>query len=342
MSDLRQGYKPIDTPRPLAFGTAFHKAMEIFYDPTTWYMTEDDRRIILVNNALASFKDEMTKQKQRYLRLTGRESLDDQDRVSYEEDLDLGIGMLKHYFDYVKRKGYDRFKPLATEVDFEVDIFTPAEIKDIWGWTDTRVVYRGRIDLLVQDPWGEVWIWDHKTTARMRDTLSHLELDEQLSSYNWALQKALGIEIAGNVYAEIFKAYPKPLEELKNIRQGRRFSTNKQQMCSYDIAVAQLEEAGEDLALYEEFLLHLKGEGKEFVRRSEVRRNQHELNEIGNRIRDEVLDMLDPKLRIYPSPSPFSCDNCPVRSVCVAMNDGSDYKWILTTYFNPEKRNNAL
>lgn len=344
MSDLRQGLKPADQPRPLSFGTAIHKAMEVFYDPKTWQFTQDPQaRILLVANALAAFKDEMNKTKARYLRLTGREALDEEDAEKFAEDMDLGVGMLKHYFDYVQRKGYDRFEPVAVEVDFEVDIFTPEEIAEEFPWLPqgTRIVYRGRIDQLIKDPWGEYWIWDHKTTSRMRDTMGFLELDEQLGSYNWALEKMLGIRIAGNIYAEIYKGYPQPLQENKVVRQGRRFSVNKNQTTSYEIAKSQLEEAGEDLDLYEDFLNYLKVDGITYIRRTEVRRNDHELAEIGERIRNEVRDMLDPKLRIYPNPSPFSCDSCPVRQVCVAINDGSDHQWILNTYFTQERRNNA-
>ena len=343
LSDIRRGLKPYEAPRPLDFGTAIHKAMEVFYDPETWDLTLDEAtRPLIVENAVKAFVDSMASIKARYLRLSGKEGLEPEQREEYEEDLDLGTGMLRHYFQYVWERKLDRFTPIATEVDFEIDIFTPEEIVEYFPHLPegTRIVYRGRIDQIVKDMLGQIWQWDHKTTARMRDQQGHLELDEQMGSYNWAMWR-LGIQVTGNIYAEIYKNYPKPLEENKTLRLGRRFSVNKQQPTSYDMAKAQLEAEGEDLELYEDFLHYLRADGQVYVRRTEVRRNLHELQEMERRIKDEVRDMLDPNLRIYPNPSPFSCDHCPVRQVCLAMNDGSDYQWILDTYFTQEKRNNA-
>src|SRR6185295_16380323 len=157
-------------------------------------------------------------------------------------------------------------------------IFTETEIRMrlpvLWmkameaGYRSVRIVYRGRLDMLAQDEWGEHWIYDWKTTARMDKLMSFLEVDEQLPSYNWALQNMLGIKIAGNMYAEIYKAYPQPLPENKVVRLGRRFSVNKQNPTSYDIVVKQLTEAGESLALYEDYLHFLEVEGLEYVKRT--------------------------------------------------------------------------
>ena len=209
LSDIRRGLKPYEAPRPLDFGTALHKAMEVFYDPETWDLTLDEAtRPLIVENAVKAFVDSMASIKARYLRLSGKEGLEPEQREEYEEDLDLGTGMLRHYFQYVWERKLDRFTPIATEVDFEIDIFTPEEIVEYFPHLPegTRIVYRGRIDQIVKDMLGQIWQWDHKTTARMRDQQGHLELDEQMGSYNWAMWR-LGIQVTGIISAEIYKNY---------------------------------------------------------------------------------------------------------------------------------------
>jgi hypothetical protein len=344
LSDLRTAIKPIEQPRPLSFGTAFHTAMQYYYNPDTWAKVLDPAtRPIIIEGAIMAGLEEIKAAKKRYLRLTGMEALDDEDQTKYLEDLELLEGMCRNYFDVVSKKALDEFTPVAVEIGFEVRIYTDEEEQLWFPWLPqgVHIVYCGRVDLLMHDRKGLYWIWDHKSTARMRDNMTALELDEQLGSYNWALEYMLGIAIEGNMYAEIHKSFPQPLPENKHVRLGRRFSIAKNQSTSYEVAKAQLEAEGEPLELYADFLNWLKVEGTTYVRRTAVRRNRHELMEMHERIKMEVRDMLNPDLLIYPSPSPFSCDNCPCRMPCLATNDGSDPQWILDTYFVKEKRSNA-
>lgn len=346
------GLKPKETPRPFTFGTAAHSGLEEGYNPKTWYMMQDpEKRPFMVARTLDVFHRSMEESRARYLKLTGKEGLEPEQLEEYLADLELGQGMLLHYWDYVDRHNMDRFTPVATEISFSVPIFHPDDVEALFpelcrqarmdGYAGAIIVYKGRIDLLLQDDWGEYWIWDHKTTSRVKDTMGFLEMDEQLGSYNWAAQQMLGIKIAGNVYAELFKGYPLPPQRMKVQRLGRNYSTNKQYPTSYDLAKETLEKAGEDMTLYEDYLQFLKEEGIPYVRRTPVHRNQHELTEIGQRIKDEVIEMLDPNLKMYPHPTPFACDHCPFRMPCVATNDGSDVEWILQTNYTKEKRTNA-
>lgn len=351
LSDLRQGMKPIETPQPLSFGSAAHKGFEIFNDPLTWELTKSPgSRVVIVESAISAARNEIVEMKRRYLRLTNLECLEEEQEEQYQKDLELIDGMLRHYFEYCRMHNFERYTPLHVELSFEVLIFSGPEVAKLlpklWryalenGYDDLEIVYRGRIDMLAIDDWGEYWIWDWKTAGRIRDTMGFLELDEQLGSYNWALEHVLGIKIAGNIYAEIWKDYPKPLKENANVRLGRRFSVNQQQGTSYDIAKAQLEAEGESLELYADYLHFLQSDGIEYVRRTPIYRNAHELADLGTRIRMETLDMLDDP-RIYPSPRQFGCDNCPARAVCIGMNDGSDVSWILKEYFTKELRTNV-
>jgi RecB family exonuclease len=291
----------------LEFGTAIHAALEVYYEPNAW--TADREMVKLAS--IAEFEFINKKQLKARDENPANEILDD-----YKGRLELGIGMLEHYFQWAER--VDDFTPIAVEQKFEVPIS---------GRTDA--VYRGKIDMLAQDSNGGYWIWDHKTTARMEDREPYLEIDEQCGSYAWALQVQLGIKVLGVVYNELFKGFPQPPAMNSSARQGRWFSVNRQQDTSYEVYLRTITEANEPLHLYEDFLNYLKAGGKQYFRRTQVHRSQVELLNLGNQIALETEDMLDPNLKLYPNPNKFRCKWCDFRAPCLATNDGSDVEWIL-------------
>lgn len=78
-----------------------------------------------------------------------------------------------------------KLKPIHAELTVERPLF---------GGT---ALYRGRIDLIVEDEYGDIWLLDHKTHARIPDW-RYRELAFQNYSYLWAVKKspsyaALGI-----------------------------------------------------------------------------------------------------------------------------------------------------
>lgn len=345
MSDLRQGYKPIDTPTPFYFGSAVHRGEEIYYAPATWdWVVEGGvHREAVIMNAVQGFLEHMADTKKRYLRLTKQEALDDQWKETYEDHLDLGEGMLLHYFEWVQKRDLDfGLEPLGVEYDFEIPIYDSYEeqLRYCPGSVGFIYLFRGRIDMLCKDKDGRIWILDHKTTSRMPDKLQFLEMDEQMGSYILGYSLMSNQRIAGAIYNEILKGYPKPPEENKVIRLGRRFSVNKNQYTSYDVYLKTITEAGEDPVMYTEMLDWLKNFGTTYVRRTEIPRNTHELMNLRQRIKDEAADMMnDP--RIYPHPGRWACDGCPTAAACLAKMEGQDYQWILDEYFVKEKRTNA-
>jgi hypothetical protein len=341
LSDIRMGYKPIETPRPFEFGSAFHSAMQWRYNPPTWHLRKTPH---LLEGSIQAFRNSMADSKKRYLRLKQMEALDPEDQEKYLVDLDLGEGMLRHYFEWVELKGFDDYiTPIGVEIGFSVPIFDSLEEQDdlLPHMRGFVIVYRGRIDLIVIDQDGRLWILDHKTASRFRDNLGHLEMDEQLGSYNWGFERQTGRAVAGNIYSEVYKAYPVPPTENSTVRLGRRFSVNKNQATSYEVYKQHLIANNEPLELYEDFLNYLKLEAHPYVRRTQVHRSQTELRLLHERIKAETLDMFDPGLRIYPHPGPFKCEWCPMRPPCLAKMEGQDFQWILDTNYVKEKRTNA-
>lgn len=345
MSDLREGWKPEETPTPFYFGSAFHRGEEIYYSPITWHMVLEGgvKREAVIMAAVQGFVDHMEETRKRYLRVTKQVTLDDEWRDRFLEHMDLGRGMMLHYFEWVQKEDLDHgYTPLGVEYDFEVPVYDSYEeqLEYCPGTVGLIIMFKGRIDLLVQDADGRIWILDHKTTSRMPDNLRFLEMDEQMGSYIMGYSLMSGTRIAGAIYSEILKGYPKPPVMNKVQRLGRWFSVNQNQYTSYDVYLKTITEAGEDVELYQEHLDWLKNFGTTYVRRTEISRNTYELLSIRQRIKDETADMMN-NPRIYPHPGRWACDNCPCAAPCLAKMEGQDYEWILQNNFVKEPRTNA-
>lgn len=353
-SMMRENLVPVRGAKPLEFGTSWHHAMALYYDPLTWHLVKHPKtRPGVLASIKGSFVAHNKATRDQYVDESG--NLDLETEEDFEERKVLGVMMLDHYFEWAIDE--DRgLTPVYVEVDFEVPILQPdgkplfypapggpwdhpysspiSDMREAMGMEREMwpVFYQGRLDGIVTDQFGFYWILEHKTAAQMADT-GHLVLDEQTGSYAWALQHQLGIRVSGIIYNEALKDFPEPPQQLVAPRLGRNFSVNKNARTTYELAYKTLVNAGENLELYEDYLGFLKLEGNKFCRRTPVRRNANELKDMGERIYWEALDMLNWNLPLYPNPSRFACMQCAFRSPCIAKNEGSDYQFILDEGF---------
>lgn len=356
-SKIRQFLEPKALRTPLDFGTAIHKAEEVYYDPLLWNSDPESRKA-LIELAIVKFHQLTDEQAADYKTRNGLLELGEELRIQFKEQHALGEGMLRHYYNWSIPR--DTFvQPLYTEVEFEVPILAPTDFSittlpsdfdinskrelskwnnDVGAWMP--VMYQGRIDLIIQDKHG-IWIVDHKTAARLGD-LWFLELDEQMKSYAWAIKYALGIEVKGLLYQELYKGYPEEPTKLKTVRKGCSYSTSKSADTTFEIADPFLR-ANDPTAylagFYDEYLRYLKEAGKDWFRRERVVYSKIELERLGDQIFYEALDMLNDPF-IYPNPSRADyggCKWCDHRTLCVATNEGSDTKWIKDTLYINKK-----
>jgi RecB family exonuclease len=307
-SKIRQNYEPIQRIEALDFGTAMHKALEAYYQPTTW-----GNQGLMEHNARQTFLNACKEVGMR-VKLG---ALEFEER--WEELRTLGLGMLDFYFAYAPNQ--DSFTPKFVEVEFEVPI--P-------GLQDT--VYQGRIDLIVEDEYG-YWLIDHKTTAQLAQT-EWLALDDQCSSYAWAIKMKLGLEVRGVIYNELRKKAPsKP----RVLRDGT-LSVAKNQDTTYETYLQAIREGGYSEKAYQPMLDYLKMNARQFVRRTKVIFRPETLQVVERRIRMEALEMLDNPL-IYPTPSRMNCNGCSFFAPCLALHEGRDPDTILDE--NYERRASA-
>lgn len=370
-----KGYYPLTTARPLEFGIAFHKAMEKFYDPMTWFDLETKRAL-----ALGAFSQTIDSQYKNYCRLNGGGS--PEMKAEYEDRRDLGLKMLKYYIDVESPIHDQGFTPVKVEIGFEVPIFGPNK-EVIWckcdrcwkrwmshasgqvwwteyhekcdssefeqcrsTWKGLPVTYGGRIDCLAKDRLGRLWIVDWKTAAKLSTGEpgaddDYMWLDDQIASYCWALY-SIGIDVAGFVYAEIKKAVPEEPEPNKFIRLGRRYSVSKQINTTYDLYLKTVKEndpGAYGMGLYDDFLEFLKGPGgPKFVLRHQITLAREEYYIIGQDIYSEALDIVSPDKRIYATPGRFTCGYCAFNDPCKSRRRGQDYQYTLDTLYEKRER----
>lgn len=313
-SPSRMNLEPLNEARALSLGTAVHAGQEVWYEPSTWTADRD----AVAAMALLAFKNALPAE--AYY-----------DPEEWAIDLATGAGMLRHYFEWSEKQDKG-FTPKYVELSFEVPIpdlvcghfMSELSNDSPTGFIphDCNVYYAGRVDALWEDEHGGFWIVDHKTAGKF-DSEDFMLLDQQITSYCWALQHVLGIEIQGFIYNEMRKDVPHKPSVLKS----GQLSKDKSQNTTYELYLTAVQEGGYPVALYADILEHFKNQGNKFFRRTIVRRSPRELQIAGEIIALEAADMLG-NPSIYPNPDRH-CSWCAFRAPCIARMEGSDYQWIL-------------
>lgn len=332
-SKIRQNWEYVPGVEPLDFGTAIHAALEVYYDPQRW---RDDRSIVHQESILAFFEH----MKDWRARLKKSQQWDLMESKWNELDK-LGRGILTHFFKWAPEQ--DTFwEPVKVEIEFEVPIpvpfpyLLPGPFKAINGTLhkhDMPILYQGRIDLIVKDTrTGNYYIVDHKTRGKFGD-YSHYELDVQCSSYAWAIQKILGINISGIIFQELRKKAP----EKPAILKSGRLSENKSQNTTVAIYKQTIRDLNYSMDDYADFLAVLAENEQEYFRRIQVDRTAIELESTERHILNEALDMFGSP-RIYPNPSDWNCNGCVFREPCIMSQDGSDVEFYLDNSLLFERR----
>lgn len=361
---FRQNYYPKITAKHFEFGSAFHKAMETYYNPETWSW---DRETV-ANLAVMEFVQMCEDQKRQMMLTSDRAYLDDEEEQDYEERIELGKGMLDYYFTRIAPVHDNGWTPVKVEISFMVPISNPHTGEPIiwckcnvcWSkwlsqdpewhpgqgiisdaavsydeWQGLPVVYAGRLDMLAQDDNKFFWIFDWKTAAAISQRTDFLYLDDQIGSYVWALIK-LGLDVKGFVYHEQRKAYPQPPKRNKNRYRGCLFTTNKSEPLDYESylhTVSTEDTEAYQNGFYDDMLTYLKNEGVEYFARYQVAKSYAELEEIERNIGLEALEMINSELAIYPAPSKFGCSWCAFQTPCLEKNTQGDYEYALDTMF---------
>ncbi len=253
-----------------------------------------------------------------------------------QDFISLAPGMFEHYSKvWLPRR--QEFKTLWLEGKPMVEVELEIPIPELSEAYNVEVVYQGKIDRVVVDLEGRWWIQDYKTAARF--DIAKLETDPQINAYLAISEKALNHEIEGMLYLQFLKDHPIP----PKITARGDVSYDKKQKTTYTLYLRALQERyGLKVSTYprgcvdflEELAMSEGPEGDNFIRQDSVTRTQAQKDVEYFKILAEGNEMLNPHTVMYPNPTRDCYWACPFRSVCIAMDDGSDWEWLLKEEFS--------
>lgn len=309
-SPLKMNLEVASKPDYFWFGTGMHYALEDYHGVNSY--GHPSRAFMAYVLATTAIKEEPD---------------------TVEELTRVGIGMMSYYADYwLKARGRDPMDAYVhngvpqTEIRFEIEL-------PIKGPQGQRVVYRGMIDGMWEDENGQLWVKEYKSAKAFR--MQHLDTDDQITAYCWAANAIYGRPIAGVIYQQHKKDLPAP----PKILSTGKVSTNKTMNTSYalyrevlmDVYGDPAKFPGDNLRYLNTLVADEEEEADSFIRRDKIYRNDHQIAAQGEKILLEVEDILRENLPLYPNPSKDCTWLCPLESVCVAMDDGSDFGGLLET-----------
>lgn len=218
-------------------------------------------------------------------------------------------------------------------------LYTAEQLESL-GAEYHEVVFHGKLDAIVEDEHGDWWVLDYKT-AKVIDT-AKLGLDQQISRYCWAAEQYLDHPIQGMVYVQVSKNPPKPPRStMKGISTDKRQRTTHKlyRQALIDMYGSVNEAPAANISFLNDLVDKETENGNEFIRFDFVVRNEAMKLSTYENIVNEGRDMLHPSMKIYPNPTRDCSWDCPFKDMCLAMEEGADWKIYLDEF---ESRNETM
>jgi hypothetical protein len=304
-------------PQPVDLSQAIRDALAVYYYPGMW----DWQSPIVLPLVRKAFMRRMAASPESAQRAA---------------DVDLGTDLLEHYIAWAP--SLDDFGPLKIETDVEAlvpDLREPG--RALMTDDGRRVLYTERIALLAVDGADENWVVTHQVVPEWQD-LESLLLDEAAIAACWAWEETyLGMDIAGTIHNEILDCPPELIGDLPaQTRTGRpgRGGYDQNEPSGGGRSIPQLQRPERlESRPSRDGRVHQEAAG--ILRRTRIRRSRGEIETAIRQIATEVLDMLNPELPVYPTPSPAHCAQCLFVAPCLAMTEGEDPTLDLASGFRP-------
>jgi hypothetical protein len=226
--------------------------------------------------------------------------------------------IMKSYLWYYRD---DTFKPYMVEQILEVE--TPLKVDGKY------FVFKGRLDLIMEDEDGLLWLWDHKTASTIPQPTSFHGMDPQLMLYPWAAKIQYGIDIAGVYYNYVRSKAPSiPQINKDGSLSRRKISTD------YPTLFRFLKTNGYNPNDFADILRPMQTKS-EFLRRYKLPREQYVTNEI-------LLDVLSVVKRIdstkrFTRSISRDCVRCSYHELCRSELNGFNTEFMRTAQFNIEE-----
>lgn len=292
-SPLRGGWEPKTQPHALHVGSLVHQAIELWYSDRS-QTTSDVWNTIWANEEARLTQENVTMP-------------DEEADALYAKC----VAILDTYLNWARKN--DNLEVLHSEQKFEVPFIQADE-----------VYLAGKMDQIVRDEYGNLWVRDFKvTTADFFDYSEYIRSqDDQVRAYVYALRQLFPEErIGGAIYTFIRAASPTIPEVLKS---GKGLSRRANIDTTYDIYYQTILDHGFDPDDYEEILTLLKNKPRPWVMQCQIFLTEPDLALWKARSNLTVRQMMrtnHPDL-LWPADY-FSCKGCRFRKPCAALlNEG--------------------
>lgn len=188
-----------------------------------------------------------------------------------------------------------------------------------------RFVFKGRLDLVIEDEEGLFWLVDHKTASTIPQPNSFHAMDPQLMLYPWAARIQYGIDIAGVIYNYVRSRPP----SIPNLNKDGSISRRKI-VTDYPTLFRFLRDNGFNPNDFAHILLPMQTKS-ELLRRYRLPREQKVTKEI-------LLDTLSVVKRIeetkrFTRTITRDCVRCSYHDLCRSELNGFDTEKMRATNF---------
>lgn len=282
--------------RPLYFGNWVHAALESHYKQGDWkigheqYVTDWNK--LFEEERLALRKPRTARNGKQY--------------PTIPDFPELVERIMKSYLWYYRDEGWT-----VKFVEQEFRVPTGLVVDGF------KFIFKGIIDLIVEDEEGHLWIIDHKTAGTIPEPTAFHAMDPQLMLYPWAAKKAFGIDVAGVIYNYVRSKAP----GIPKINRDGSISKRKV-VTDYPTLRRFLRSQGLDPADYSQVLRPLRRRSP-FLRRYRLPRERHVTQEI---LRDalSVAKQIQTAKRRVRVITRDCATMCPYQDVCRAELNGFD------------------
>lgn len=246
----------------------------------------------------------------------------------WEEQTELAEGILNYYLIWLESREQHPTVWIDGEPAVEIRGEIPLDIPPPPGFD--IVVYQFTLDRLVEID-GEYWITDYKFYKNFSQ--GDLVYDAQMTAYVWGASAVIDRPIAGAILHEFRKALPSEPRILKNgtISSAQNQGTTHRLYRNALIEMyGSVEKApGPNVKCLND-LAHQEGpERDNYIKRTKTERTPIQLQSEGSKIMMEALDMCNPDLPLYPSPTRDCNWDCALKDICLMVDRDDDWQPLL-------------
>ena len=300
---FRQMLDPIKDSKngPLFFGSSLHKGLEIFFNESI------DKAVIYITETYdAAIKE-------------------------YEND-EAVVEELKEHKNMLTQM-LAMYAPIA-DYDGKIKVVNVEKegVVRIGNINKRPLDYRFKLDQLVRYN-GSFWIREYKSAQRIDNGyIENLMLDNQVSRYIYAAEKAFGIKIDGIIYEIFLKAVPEKPQILKSGKLSKYLTAN----ITYETYLQAIKENNLPEEEYNEQLTLLKEKGNPFFRREFVMRNADDRKQTEKDLLILSKVLRSKEIPIYKCPSRDCGWKCAFRDLCIEDNEGTRGMYKIREAYHPE------